>query len=286
MQPLIESNFPVKYAWNKISPAGLSLKNSISFRHQGRDWIAATDMLRGGTVILRKDYDLWREHMLCFPGWSMMWAPYPYVDDLGKLWLFVCDTGGGDVSHWWDFMRIKRHWVDLNNKTFGPLESVVTPADHHGLIDPALMRIGDWYYLFYVDLWDSGDQEWWDPCYSVSKSPFGPFTGDINLQAPEGGIDEAFKPLRGADGQLLCTWSSGDSGVNGSAFLGSLTATGQHEDGWLYLKIVKKSVIQTSTGTLCTALDPGAWPVLRGTLRTPGYAANDLRNNFFIGELL
>ena len=286
MQPIIDANFPVKYNWKQISPAGLSLKNSFSFTHMGREWICATDMIRGGTVILRLDSDGWKEHLLCFPGWSMMWAPYPYVDATGRLFLYCCDTGGGDISHWWDYMRIKRHWMDLNNKTFGPLESVVTPADSHGLIDPALFRIGEWWYLVYVDLWNSQTQEWWDPCYSVSRSPNGPFTDSINLQAPERGIDEACKPFRNRDGKLFVTWSSGDSGIDGGAYLGELAATGQHPDGWLYFRINPKAQLKSVNSQLCTALDPGAWPLLRGTFRTPGYQADDMRSNFYIGELL
>ena len=285
MQPIIESGSPVKYNWNQISPTGLSLKNSSSFRMMGRDWMAATDMVRGGTAILRLDVDGWKEHMLCYPQWIMMWAPYPYIDSTGKLWIYCCDTGGGDLSHWWDFMRIKRHWVDLNNKTWGPLESVVTPVDSHGIIDPALMQIGEWWYLFYVDLWNGETQEWWDPCYSVSRSPAGPFVGSVNLQAPERGIDEACKPFRGHDGKLLVTWSSGDSGIDGGAYLGELTATGQHPDGWLYFRINPKSQLKSSVGSLCTAIDPGAWPLLRCTLRNPGYPSGDLRGNFCIGEL-
>ena len=285
MQPIIESGFPVKYNWKQVSPAGLSLKNSISLRLMGRYWMCATDMLRGGTVILRLDTDGWKEHMLCFHGYTMMWAPYPYIDELGKLGIYCCDTAGGDSSHWWDFMRLYRHSVDLNNKTLGSLIPVQTPVDSHGLIDPALIQIGEWWYLFYVDLWNAATQEWWDPCYSVSRSPFGPFVGNVNLQAPERGIDEACKPFRGADGKLLVTWSSGDSGIGGSAYLGELTATGQHADGWLYFRINPKSQLQAAGSRLCTALDPGSWPSLRGTMRSSGYPSGDLRTGFYIGEM-
>jgi hypothetical protein len=240
-------------------------------------------MLRGGTVILRLDIDGWKEHMLCFKGWGMLWAPFPYIDENDQLWLFCCDTAGGDISHWWDFMRLYRHSVDLSNKTCGTLARVETPTGTRGLIDPSLMRIGRWYYLFYTDLWNNQNNEWWDPVYSVSLSPFGPYREYINLQVPEKGIDEAFKPYICNNGGLWCTWSSGDSGIDGSAYLGRLDVTGQHKDGWLIFRAGVESHMKAVGSTLCTAVDPGTWP-LRATLRRPGYVG--MRDNFFIGEML
>ena len=284
MQPIIKSAFEVEYAFKQISPTNLSLKNSCFFRYQGNEYIAATDMLRGGTVILTRGAAPggWVEYMHCFKGYTMMWAPYPFIDDSGNLWIYCCDTGGGDVSVWGEHMRLYRHSVDLAAKKHGKLIKVDVSANATGFIDPAIMRIGKWYYLFYVNLWNDQSKEWWDPCYSVSNSPFGPFRESVNLQVPERGIDEAFKPIIDCNGGLWCTWSSGDSGVDGKAFFGRLDVVGQHKDGWLYFRAAQESIIRATDSNLCTALD---WNDGRlfATLRAPGYTG--MRDKFYTGKM-
>lgn len=285
MQPIIKSPYEVEYAFRQISPANLSLKNSCFFRYQGHEYIAATDMERGGTVILTRGNAPggWVEYMHCCKGWMMMWAPYPYIDDDGKLWIYCCDTGGGDVSEWWKHMRLYRHWIGLQSKTCGVISKIQTPVDTDGLIDPAIMRIGKWYYLFYADLYNKQTKKYWDPGYSVGMSPAGPFQHMVNLQVPDSGIDEAFKTIVDANGHLYCTWSSGDSGIDGKAFMGRLDVVGQHKDGWLYFRVAQESIIKAVDSKLCTALD---WNDGRlfATLRAPGYTG--MRDKFHIGEMV
>lgn len=285
MQPIIKSQYEVEYAFKRISPANLSLKNSCFFRYQGNEYIAATDMLRGGTVILTMGSAPggWVEYMHCFPKYTMMWAPYPYIDDFGNLWIYCCDTGGGDVSVWWEHMRLYWHSVYIGAKTYGKLIPIKTQFDTDGLIDPAIMRIGKWYYLFYADLYNKQTKKYWDPGYSVGMSPAGPFQHMVNLQIPDSGIDEAFKPLIKRDGTLWCTWSSGDSGIDGKAFMGRLDVVGRHKDGWLYFRVAQESIIRATDSRLCTALD---WNDGRlfATLRSPGYTG--MRDKFHIGEMI
>lgn len=277
-------NTILKYDWEPILP-NLSLKNSYTFYYNGVKYIAATDMIRGGSVILKETISgEIIEYMHMFPNYTMMWSPHPVVID-GKVWVYCCDTAGGDLSHWWDFMRIYRHEVDLENKTYGKLIPVNIFEDDCGLIDPCLFRIGDWWYIAYAKLWDEKDNQWWDPHYSVSKSPFGPFKEEINLKVKDRGIDEAPKIFMGADRQMYCTWASGDSGIDGCAFFGKVEANSQDSEGWLELKFEYISTIKATDSLLCTALDPGGWPDLIATLTFSGYKEGEMRKNFYIGKL-
>lgn len=280
-QPIIKSSYEVEYAFKQISPVNLSLKNSCFFRYLNQEYIAATDMERGGTVILTRGNAPggWVEYMHYFKGWTMLWAPCPFIDDTGKLWIYFCDTGGGNVSEWWKHMRLYRHPLDLVLKKHGNLIPIKTPVDTDGLIDPAIMRIGKWYYLFYADLYNKQTGDYWDPCYSVSMSPFGPFQHRVNLQVPEKVIDEAFKPVVDANGNLYCTWSSGDSGIDGKAFMGRMDVIGQHKDGWLQFRVAQESIVKATDSKLCTALN-----LPYATLRAPGYTG--LRDKFYIGEMI
>jgi len=275
----------IKYDWEPILPE-LSLKNSYTFFYNDIKYIAATDMIRGGSVILKETLNgQFIEHMHMFPGYTMMWSPHPVVID-DVVWAYCCDTAGGDVSHWWDFMRIFRHRINLEKKTHGKLIRVKIFEDDSGLIDPCVFKIGKWWYISYAKLWDEKDNQWWDPHYSVSKSPFGPFKEEIHLGMKDKGIDESTKVFIGTDRRLYCTWSSGDSGIDGCAFFGEIEAIGQSAEGWRYLRSKELSKIEAKDSLLCTALDPGDWPDLIATLRFPGYPKGEMRKNFYIGKLM
>jgi len=238
MQPLFQYNSPIKYNWHELK-SDFSLKNSCVFG----DYIFATDMILGGTRILNRSGDYLLPHMHCFPGWSMMWNPYPVLIN-GQLWVYVCDTGGGSLTDWWNHMRIYRYTVDLVQKQVGPLIPVNVFEDTCGLIDPCLVQFGELWYLFYAKLWDPADNQWWDPHYSVSTSPEGPFTGEYHLgivdHAGVVGIDEAFKVATTMDRRLIYTASHGDSGTTGFATIGEITAIAQDVDGHLELKAIEQ----------------------------------------------
>ena len=280
MQPLIPSTDPVAYQWAPIVGAdGMSLKNSHFFHHVGGDYLFASDMLRGGTIVLRWNGARWEFYRRCFEGWTMMWNPCPVLID-GQVWVYVCDTAGG--SPWYEHMRIYRHTVGLESGVVGPLIRVEVCEDQNGMIDPCLIHMLGRWHLFYARLWDPLTGKWWDPGYSVSDSPFGPFTGKNHLGVTDHpgylGIDEAFKVVVSGDRKLLCTGSYGDSGTRGDAFIGEVKMT----SGYLWAEQLHH--IQSIESDLCTALDLSAWPRVFGTLRRPG--ETDLRSGFYIAEMV
>jgi len=290
MQPIIYSDKKVKYEWEPISPPDLSLKNSHTIQYRGEKLIFATDMLRGGVVILKSrrlanDNVKWEQLHHLFPGWLMMWAPCPFVMD-SKLYVLVCDTGGGDPADYWNHMQV--YWFELDifiGKTSKLTKIDIPNPDPVGFIDPAIFRIGDWYYLCVADLWNDGTKQWWDPHCYVSPHPFRGYTMErsFNLNVPEYGIDEAPKVFRSSSGAPWLTWSSGDSGTNGTSFIGPVKVTEVTDEGWIKFEAVKLAEMGATTSELCTALDPMAWPELIATLRKPGWTG--MRDNFYLGRL-
>lgn len=285
MQPILYGT-STEYKWNPIGPSSLSLKNSFSFERRGRQYMVATDMEVGGVALLENRLGSWALIHRFYPGYLMMWAPYVIGYD-NSDYVFVCDTMGSTDPEWWMHMRICSFRMDIENRIASDFQRIDIPdPDGVGFIDPAIIQIGKWWYLFVADLWNSGSSEWWDPVCYVAPTPFGPYTLErsFNVDVPELGIDEAFKPFRGEGGNLLCTWSSGDSGINGSAFLGRLNVAHQHPEGWYVFKAEKTAEIRAIDGQLCTAVDPGMWPRLVATCRYPGGTPGG-RDKFYLAEL-
>lgn len=284
MQPIIYSR-TVEYAWERVTK-GLSLKNSHMCN--GGEVMLATDMERGGIVALQKGPDGIFETLIAhwFPGRMLLWAPYAFNHE-GRTYVLVCDGVDALPNVWWEYMQIYAFEV-YEDKTTGPFQHINLPnPDNIGFIDPSILRIGRWWYMFVADLWNSEDGNWWSPRCFVAETPFGPFTAErsFRMEVPERGIDEAFKPFCGANGELLCTYSSGDSGIDGCCYLGRLESTAIAGEGWHYFTVKETACLKAVDSDLCTALDPGMWPTVHATLREPGGEPGG-RDKFYIGRLI
>ena len=273
------------YVFNQLpGTEHLSLKNSQFFDWHGTQYLAATDMERGGTVILQYSGIKWEEYMLVYPGEWMMWAPNPVVID-NELWFFVCDHDGEEVidgDNWTDNMRVYAHTVDIDTATYGPLFEIDIDGEEVGVIDPYIVKIGDWYYLFHARLDILNPDSYWDIYYSVSDNPLGPFKHGNRLDVNDRGIDEAFKLNPRSGFPFRCTWSSGDSGVDGTAFTGWVYIQQQLADGRFIFRVKETQEYESVYGTLCTALDITRWPKVVATLRYNDY--ENMRDRFYLGE--
>lgn len=269
------------YNFNRLELSqDYSLKNSQYFEWNDKWYIAATDMERGGTIILENTEYGWREYMLMFPGYYMMWAPNIINID-GKLYVFVCDHNTGiDDNDFTDNMRIYTHQIYMNEKDYGPLERVYIEGDEVGVIDPFVVRIDEWYYMFHVKI--NGETHFWDIFYSISDNITGPYTNSIRLNIDDRGIDEAFKMNYHGSFPVLCTWSSGDSGIDGIAFLGYMYVINTDLNGVKVFHVDEKEMYIANNSYLCTALDITRWPEVIATLRSNGYV--DMRDNFYLGK--
>eukprot|EP00918_Siedleckia_nematoides_P031600 GHVU01068391.1.p1 GENE.GHVU01068391.1~~GHVU01068391.1.p1 ORF type:complete len:248 (-),score=13.31 GHVU01068391.1:121-864(-) len=242
-------------------------------------------MLRGGVLIL-KDGQEW---MHCYNRYTMLWAPF-IIEIEGQVWIYCCDTEGGNADTWWDHMRIYRFMINLVQKTVGPLEYVPVQEDFNGLIDPCLWFEDGWWYLSVVRLWDAKSRRWWEPAISVSRDPAGPFfeknyigIGDLQLDAHVDNIDEAWK-LLSFPGHRHCVWSTGDSGIDGTSTLGHLVEVGNQSYGrkkWMAEPLYEMKVSENyHISGLFTApvFHSGTW---YATGRELGWTG--MRDKFFIG---
>jgi len=214
-QPILKSNDLVKYGFNRLTPPGISVKDSCSFEFGGIEYIICTNITDGGLVVFKKENGSYVVLQKLFSGWSMMWGPC-VVEENGQLIVFCNDTGG--ATPWWQTQDIKCFdWTPGGSPA--NFRNVAFEQDK-GRIDPEVIKIGATYYLFYVIMdWNNG--EWWDVYYSTSDTLAGPYSGEHNIsQMIETGIEEAPHVI---ENNLY--WSVGDSSYDSHIRRGDLVSS-------------------------------------------------------------
>lgn len=266
-QPIVASNTEVKYGFKRVSPVGISVKDSSSIFIGGNEYIACTNLSDGGIVIFQ-DGNLWST---LYKGWRDMWAPCFVIpegaENTTQVSIVCSDTEG--AQPFWQTQRIKR----LSPPYYHRVKNIHIESNK-GVIDPEIVKIGNFYYMFYVVMdWHNG--EWWDVYASRSLSWEGPYTNEHNIsQMVEQGIEEAphYNPF---DNMLY--WSVKDSEVNSSSRRGVLT---MGVLGRINVEEDLKFRMGATGSDICTHPDHNP---LTGRFRATLKADN---GDFFIAELL
>ena len=274
-QLLIQSSVPVDYKFKRLTPEGVSAKDSCSFEWQGREFMICDNQTTNGLILYETIGGVFAEIKRLFEGWRYVWAPC-IVEHKGRLILYFSDTAGVP-GNFWITQRIRYidNFIPGHNYTS---YQTLDLGNDKGVIDPDLIRIGDKFYLFYVIIhWNRTrvGWEWWDIYYSVADHPLGPYKEIHNVsQCVEGGIEEApfFNP---DDGYFY--YSCGDS------VAGSVIRRGKpimNESG-LNIEPDQKTIIAAANSPTCT--HPDAWHgKLRATLIDKPYIQG---GECYIGEM-